>query len=498
MNNFKDIRDNLEKNIDIGKNYKPRKIKFSWVIKKTINDIRKNLKSTLDISTFKYVRVFKNNTKNYDSLLSDKRLKDINIVETKWFFKRLTRKNIFTRRKLLSKNFLRRSTYFLIAFILVFVISSWFAKVFIDSWYKRLLSLTQSSWDLMEIRKTLKKARFDFVMSSFLFKPLLLIPNDNIKNGNYIIKGGKDLVVLWDELLSYYNYILFLIEREWIDSFSITDTLKSSKLKLYDFSTLLSKVIYSYDKIWDLWDMELQRKFIKWKEFLQYTYNQLTLLNRNFDTFLNILWNNEERKYLILLQNNDEIRPTWGFIWSIWIMKVFNWKIVDLDFQDTYAYEWEINKEYTEKIEAPRGIDKITETLWFRDSNYKISFSESTKQIKFFTDKIDNELDGIIYLNQSIVLDLLSITWDLEVNFDENINNSIEKIGESNFSEVISTLVEAKAFKVWTLWTPKRILFDFWEVLFGELKKQKKYPDYLKVFLDNIASRDIVINLFAS
>jgi hypothetical protein len=53
------------------------------VIKKTINDIRKNLKSTLDISTFKYVRVFKNNTKNYDSLLSDKRLKDINIVETK-------------------------------------------------------------------------------------------------------------------------------------------------------------------------------------------------------------------------------------------------------------------------------------------------------------------------------------------------------------------------------------------------------------------------------
>jgi hypothetical protein len=34
-----------------------------------------------------------------------------------------------------------------------------------------------------------------------------------------------------------------------------------------------------------------------------------------------------------------------------------------LDFQDTYAYEWEINKEYTEKIEAPRGIDKITETL---------------------------------------------------------------------------------------------------------------------------------------
>ena len=44
MNNFKDIRDNLEKNIDIGKNYKPRKIKFSWVIKKTINDIRKNLK----------------------------------------------------------------------------------------------------------------------------------------------------------------------------------------------------------------------------------------------------------------------------------------------------------------------------------------------------------------------------------------------------------------------------------------------------------------------
>jgi hypothetical protein len=65
-----------------------------------------------------------------------------------------------------------------------------------------------------------------------------------------------------------------------------------------------------------------------------------------------------------------------------------------------------------------------------------------------------------------------------------------------NFSEVISTLVEAKTFKVWTLWTPKKILFDFSEILFSKLKEEKKYSQYAKVLIDNISSRDIVVNSF--
>ena len=496
MDNIRDIKDNLEQNIDISKSYKPRKIKISWPVKKTINDIRKNLKWTIDLGASKYVKVFVNNTKNYDSILKDKRLKDINLVEKKSLWYRLNQKNIFEKKNIFTKKNSRKISYVLLILICIFIINASLAKYFINSWYKRLLTIQNNVSNISEIRKTLRKTRFDFVSSAFLFKPLLLIPNENIKNWNYIIKWWRDLVVLWDNILSYYSYILELIDSEWIENIDITDVLNNSKPRFYDFSYLLSNIIYSYDQVWNIWNKDLENKFIDGKEFLHFAYSTLTIINRNFDIFLNILWASSERKYLILLQNNDEIRPTWGFIWSIWMVKVYKWKILELDFQDTYAFEWDINKVYLDKIPSPKWIDRVTKFLWFRDANYKIDFSDSSKEIKFFTDKIDAEIDGIIYMNQSVVLDLLKVTWDLQMNIHYTWDNITQSVGEQNFSEIISTLVEAKTSKIWTLWTPKKILFDFSEVLFSELKNQGKYSEYMKVLINNITSRDLVINSF--
>jgi hypothetical protein len=40
---------------------------------------------------------------------------------------------------------------------------------------------------------------------------------------------------------------------------------------------------------------------------------------------------------------------------------------------------------------------------------------------------------------------------------------------------IISTLVEAKIFKVGTLGTPKQILFDFSELFLAKIKEKKDY-----------------------
>jgi hypothetical protein len=124
MNKIRDISDNLEKNIDISKSYKPRKIKLSDVIKKTVNDIRKNLRETVDISSSKYAKVFQNKTKNSDSLIKDKRLKDINLIEEKSVLQKLTQRNIFDKRKIFTKKFLKKSLLLFLVVLIIFIISA--------------------------------------------------------------------------------------------------------------------------------------------------------------------------------------------------------------------------------------------------------------------------------------------------------------------------------------------------------------------------------------
>lgn len=55
--------------------------------------------------------------------------------------------------------------------------------------------------------------------------------------------------------------------------------------------------------------------------------------------------------------------------------------------------------------------------------------------------KTGREIDGIIYINQNILLDFLEQYTGF---YFEKIN---QEITHENFSEIISTLVEAKVYK---------------------------------------------------
>ena len=576
MKKIKDIKTNLNKSIDISKIWKLRKIEVFPLKNNILYDIRKIFKKTINISSYKYIKIFKNNTKNFDGVIQNKKLRKNNYLdpfliteEKKKFFKenqtifdkkssffpknkaksqnnkKYITSNIFDEKNLQNntkksyfwykittsqkdyhsnkgllpfvhkKRFsifwykyfkskkLKYLSIFLILIISLYLINWYIIKYLVYSWYTNLIYIKNNSSDIKNIQKKLKKSKYQFLISSVLFKPFLIIPNQNIKNLYFAIKWWQDVVLLLDNLLSYYNNLLSEIEKQWIENIFLTNFLRDYKWSFYDIANILSNIIHNYEKIWDIklqknniQNIELEKKFIQSKKILKLSYNLIVTLKRNFEIFLDILWSGEERKYLILFQNNDEIRPTWWFIWSLWIVSVYGGKIKNIELDDIYSYEWDINKVYKNKILAPKWLNKITKTLSLRDANYKIDFSDSSKEIKFFTDKINKKIDWIIYVNQSIILDLLKVTGDIYIDFESNQKIFKERIWEDNFSSVISTLVEAKTFKVWTLWTPKKILFDFSKIFLQKLKEQKKYLSYIEVILDNIISRDIVITSF--
>ena len=148
----------------------------------------------------------------------------------------------------------------------------------------------------------------------------------------------------------------------------------------------------------------------------------ISTLNNNFDAFLSLLGHEERKRYLIVFQNTDEIRPTGGFMGSMGLLEIFRWQVQIFQKKDVYAIEWDLKKSDYERLPAPKWLSELTDTFGLRDANYYVNLQDSSDAIKFFTDRAGLQIDGIVYINQNILLRLLEITWPVYFESLERLN----------------------------------------------------------------------------
>lgn len=404
--------------------------------------------------------------------------------QTKWF-----KKNLIS-----EKNF--KLDYFKVAFVLALVLFLWLldkiiVETLVKTSYTNLMSIKDNLSDLNKVKKTVSSSKTRLNFAEILFFPFSIIPNETVKNVNHLIDWGQNISKLLQKSISLYeNTEKKIKENWWANKIYFSDLFWELRSNYKEISDLLVNTYIEYNKITDLWDKSLNEKLKSVKDKLNLALINLDKINKNYDTMLSILWEKKEKRYLVVFQNNDEIRATWGFIGSLAILDMQRWKIEKLEKKDVYALEWQINQIYKEKEKAPAWLNQITKTFWLRDANYFPEFKDSSAKIKFFLDKININLDWIIYVNQNVVLDLIDSIWWI---YSKTFWTEITK---ENFSLIVSTLVEAEVFKEWTLWTPKKALFLFAEELFEKLNSEKKYYKYLRVFFEHIKTRDVVFYSF--
>lgn len=100
-------------------------------------------------------------------------------------------------------------------------------------------------------------------------------------------------------------------------------------------------------------------------------------------------------QYLVLFQNNMELRPTGGFIGSFALVTFKEGRIIDLNVSDVYTADGQL-KGY---VEPPSPIKKyLGEANWFlRDSNWDPDFPSSATTAEWFLEKeIGESVDGVI------------------------------------------------------------------------------------------------------
>lgn len=357
----------------------------------------------------------------------------------------------------------------------------------VNAGYQKILSIRDTVWWVEEIQKNINNARFDLLLADILFTPFRIFGWDTLDSVWNVISGWRYLSKWLDDGLALYTHTNKYVDTNDIKNIYFTQLLLNISPNLNSIEESFSSALHEYESISWLPYPELWEQKNIWQDYIASMTTVTKSLNSQFPDFLNMLWHDSRKRYLIVFQNADEIRPTGWFMWSMWLLEVFRWKVQIFQKKDVYAIEWDLKKAEYERLPAPKWISELTDTFGLRDANYYANIWDSSNTIKFFTDSAGIDLDGIIYVNQNTLLHLLEQTGPIYFDPLER------EITSENFSELMSLAVEAKTFKQGTLWTPKQVLFDFMEVFVAELISQWKYFDYAGTLFQDIDNRDIVL-----
>ena len=128
------------------------------------------------------------------------------------------------------------------------------------------------------------------------------------------------------------------------------------------------------------------------------------------------------KKYLVLFQNNMELRPTGGFIGSFALMSFDNGHLYDMPVFDVYAADGQLKGH----VEPPSPVKEVLgEANWYlRDSNFDPDFPTSARRAEWFIQKEMNETtDGTVGVTMDALQNLLRATGPLEISdYQETVN----------------------------------------------------------------------------
>ncbi|EKD86827.1 MAG: hypothetical protein ACD_37C00134G0004 [uncultured bacterium] len=132
----------------------------------------------------------------------------------------------------------------------------------------------------------------------------------------------------------------------------------------------------------------------------------IDLFSSSSDVLLSILGFETEKNYLVLFQNNMELRPGGGFIESFGILKVKDGRVKDFSVHNIY----QVDNELKAHAEPPFALRRYlpTENLYMRDSNFDPDFvNSSINSSRLYSLETGKKVDGVIGVDLSFEKNLI-------------------------------------------------------------------------------------------
>ena len=147
----------------------------------------------------------------------------------------------------------------------------------------------------------------------------------------------------------------------------------------------------------------------------------------------------KRREYMVLLQNEMEIRASGGFIGSFAILSFEGGRLLAFEVKDVYEADGQLKGH----VEPPEEIKKyLGEAGWFmRDANWQASFPQASKEIQWFLEKeTGRKVDGVIGVDLAVAKMILRVIGEIYV------PDFKEKINKENLYEQAEFWSETKSF----------------------------------------------------
>lgn len=179
------------------------------------------------------------------------------------------------------------------------------------------------------------------------------------------------------------------------------------------------------------------------------------------DFLLKLVGADGAKTYLVLLQNNSELRPTGGFPGTYALITFENGALKKIFVDDIYRADAGIK----ENIVPPIPLQHITPNWGMRDANWFADFPLSARKvIEFYQLGGGPKVDGILTINPDVIARIFEIIGPIEMPEYGVI------LDANNFLAEIQNEVEYEADRS----APKQILSDLQPKFFERLAQQDK------------------------
>ncbi|MFA6082092.1 MAG: DUF4012 domain-containing protein [Patescibacteria group bacterium] len=213
----------------------------------------------------------------------------------------------------------------------------------------------------------------------------------------------------------------------------------------------------------------LEKTRLQLVEQLPTLLHQAKSLNNLLTELPLLLGKDNTKKYLVLFQNNSELRPSGGFLGSFATMSIKNGNI------NSFAVEtniYKLDNTYAKMyhIDPPAQIGLMTKDWLMRDSNWSVDFDTAAKQVAwFYNQETGINVDGVLAIDTSLISSMLDVVGSVTIPKD-NIT-----VNKDNFNAVTTQAVEKDYWQNSAnkqANEPKSILADMVPILLQSMFKQ--------------------------
>jgi len=172
---------------------------------------------------------------------------------------------------------------------------------------------------------------------------------------------------------------------------------------------------------------------------------QAARLAENLDAFVsagekfkNVLGATKDKRYLLVFQNNSELRASGGFLGSYALVDIRDGKIRNLEVPGGGSYDTEGGMSVS--VVAPKPLWLVNPLWHFWDANWWPDWPTTAKNLMWFYEKSAGPtVDGVISVTPTVVEGLLEITGPIDLTTEYGLI-----IDANNFWEIVQKIVEQK------------------------------------------------------